>query len=198
MAARRIRSAGKSAARAMASASTPSRAPWRSSPKSSRIKKSCSSTVARFKRSRSNSLFRRAVPGPETLAIWSKRSLTSARLSVGVAAGGAERPDAMTEPATPIRPWGSDPLKNATAISTSSAARRLRSAASCSTFPGAHPSWRPCWTLPRSRPDARAEWSSIHLAMTAAELSQNFCFSGGPMRPHANGRRTTRQDCSGG
>ena len=105
--ARRTRVTGTSDARATASVITPSSAPCRSSPESSRTRKNCSSAVAALITS-STSRFRSATePGPTTAPISLNDASTPSTVSDGAAdAGGADRSAAQP---TPICRCGSSP-----------------------------------------------------------------------------------------
>jgi hypothetical protein len=130
--ARRTSLAGTPAARAVASTITPSSAPWRSSPPSSRIRKRCSPSVARPNRPASSRRRSAWEPGPDCRPISSKARSTSSSSSDGSAAGGGRsRSDAQP---TPIWRWRSSPDRKATATTTSSGPRRRRVAASRSTL----------------------------------------------------------------
>ena len=88
MAARRSRDAGMPRAAARASSTRASSAPWRTSPRSSRRSRSCSSAVARP--SSRTSASRRAcwLPLPPTAATAANPASTSSRVTVAVSAGG--------------------------------------------------------------------------------------------------------------
>ena len=115
--ARRTSATGISDARATASVITPSSAPCRSSPESSRTRKNCSSAVAAPITS-STSRFRSATdPGPTTAPISLNDASTPSTVSDGATdAGGADRSAAQP---TPICRWGSSPDRYATTIGTS-------------------------------------------------------------------------------
>jgi len=116
--ARRTSAAGTPAARATASVITPSSAPWRSSPESSRTRKYCSSAVA-APMTASTSRFRSATePGPTNAPISLKDASTPGTVSDGAAEGGGA--DRSAAHPTPICRCGSSPERYATTIGTSS------------------------------------------------------------------------------
>ena len=96
---------GTSAAAATASSITPSSAPWRSSPVSSRCRNCCSSAVAAPNRASSCAARRAVEPAPEVAASASSRASTSAtsrrRRSRRRHAEAGQRAPARTEPALP-------------------------------------------------------------------------------------------------
>src|SRR5438132_8950294 len=134
IAARRKRAAAIPDARATASSSTPSSAPCRSSPKIRRIRKSCSSRVARTNRSRRIWLRAAAEPGPPAAPTRSNAASTWARSKDGEAAGSPPRAAATADAPTPRRPCRGDPLRNPIATSISSGSSRVRSDARRSIF----------------------------------------------------------------
>ncbi len=81
--ARRTGVTGSSAAAAIASVITPTSAPWRSSPASSRTRKSCSGSVASANSARNASARSAPAPAPRMTAISPRRRSTSAIESVG-------------------------------------------------------------------------------------------------------------------
>ena len=105
--ARRISAEGTSAARAMASAITPSSAPWCSSPDSSRRRNACSLAVARPNSSSTSCLRVACEPLPDAAPIAVNAASTSVRVSVAVSAGGGAW-RSVAQP-TPICRWGSSP-----------------------------------------------------------------------------------------
>ena len=105
--ARRTSPTGTSEARATASVITPSSAPWRSSPDSSRTRKYCSCAVA-APITASISRFRSATdPFPATEPIRVNASSTSRTVSDGASAGGGA--DRSAAHPTPICRCGSSP-----------------------------------------------------------------------------------------
>jgi hypothetical protein len=104
MAARRTASAGRSAARAIASSSTPSSAPVRSSPSTTRVMKSCSRAVARAARSTSAADRCAPEPSPPMAASRSSASSSSSTVSDGSVAGSVDAEASVRQP-TPMRPW---------------------------------------------------------------------------------------------
>ena len=117
MTARRTSATGTSAARATASVMTPSRAPWRSSPDSSRTRKYCSSAVAALSSSPTSSLRAAADPLPASAPIRVNASSTAPTVSDGFSAGGGAARSAAQP--TPICRWGSSPDSQATTIGAS-------------------------------------------------------------------------------
>ena len=105
--ARRTSVLGTWAARAIASAMTPSSAPWRSSPDSSRNRNACSCAVARLSSSSTSRLRAATDPFPDTEPIAVNAASTSVSVSVGWSAGGAAS-RSVAHP-TPICRWGSSP-----------------------------------------------------------------------------------------
>jgi hypothetical protein len=133
MTARRTSASGTPAARATASVITPSSAPCRSSPDSSRTRKNCSSAVAAPNSSATSRLRSAADPFPATAPITVNAASTSAIVSDGAcAAGGSDRSAAHP---TPICRCGSSPDRYATTTGTSSGPASARAAASAATFP---------------------------------------------------------------
>ena len=126
--ARRTSAAGTSAAVAMASVSTPSSAPWRSSPLTRPASSRCSVGVARAISARSRP--RRAVvePAPLSAEIRSNSASTSRTCNDGCAAGGGRSRSAAYP--RPVRRWRNSPDRNATTIGTSSGPARRRQSAS--------------------------------------------------------------------
>jgi hypothetical protein len=107
MIARRTSATGTPAARATASVITPSSAPCRSSPDSSRTRNCCSSPVAAPINSPTSRLRACADPLPATAPMWLNASSTSVSVSeASDAGGGAERNAAHP---TPICRCGSSP-----------------------------------------------------------------------------------------
>ena len=128
MNARLTTSTGRSEAVAIASVITPSSAPWRTSPVSSRMRKSCSPDVALSNRLPNNSFRRLTEPAPEVTASSSSRLSTSATVHVGLAAACARAPESVRQP-IPSRPCSVSPDSQATTARTScGAAPRNRSA----------------------------------------------------------------------
>ena len=105
MAARRTRSRGTPAALAMASAITPSSAPWRSSPRRSRPRSCPSGSVARANSPVSTAWRSATDPGPVMPSIVVTARSTSATVRVGSAAGVTStlRTDAQPMPTRPCR-----------------------------------------------------------------------------------------------
>ena len=97
--ARRTRSAGTPAACATASITSPSSAPWRSSPTTRLTRKRCSSRVARASSSLKRRNFSPTEPFPATPATRANAASTSDNVSVGDAA--AESDAAACTPANP-------------------------------------------------------------------------------------------------
>ncbi len=107
MAARRTCAAAVAAAFATASVITPSSAPCRSSPASSRTRKYCSPAVARRRSSPIRRLRSAAAPLPVVKPIWRNAASTSATVIVATSAGGGTA-RSVAQP-TPICRWGSSP-----------------------------------------------------------------------------------------
>ena len=128
--ARRTSATGTDAARATASVITPSSAPCRSSPDSSPKRNRCSAEVARPNSSPTSALRAAAEPFPVTAPIAAKAASTSAKPSVGAAAGG--NPSRSAAQPTPICRCGNSPDRYATAIGTSSGPASRSAAASMS------------------------------------------------------------------
>src|SRR3954468_101752 len=132
--ARRTFAAGSPAAFATASVSTPSRAPWRTSPMASAVRNDCSSAVPRA----SSSARIRCRSAPERLprAFCSavKMASTSARVSSGVVAATAGRASATLAHPTPSLPWRGHPIRKPVAIGISLGASRLSNAARSAIF----------------------------------------------------------------
>ena len=105
--ARRTCATGTSAARATASVITPSSAPWRSSPDSSRTRKYCSLSVAAPSTSPMSRFRSAADPLPLCAPILLNASSTSPTVSDGVSAGGGA--DRSAAHPTPIWRCGSSP-----------------------------------------------------------------------------------------
>ena len=129
--ARRTSAAGNPAALATASTITPSSAPWRSSPTSSRTRKSCSPSVARpntFLSSRNRSP---AAPFPRIASSRWNAASTSASVSVASAAAGSARASRSWANPIPIRPCRGTPVNNPTATRASCAPACRRASARC-------------------------------------------------------------------
>ena len=158
MKARRTSAAGRPAARAMASTSRPSSAPWRSSPTTRPAKKRCSSAVSR----ESSSLQRAALDVSGTLARRCARSRssvasTSASSTVGVSAAAPDRARWSVAQPRPSLSCRTVPDRYAAAISISSAgtsASRLASSAILSRRPRVSP----------TRRDVSATWANLTCA----------------------------------
>ncbi len=133
MKARRTAAAGISAAAAIASSITPSNAPWRSSPVSSRRRNACSSAVAAPNSPLSRAARRAVDPAPEVCASSSRAASTAATGSDGSGAGSVSSPARVRQP-VPIRPWRGSPASHAVAGSTSSGPAARSSAASDADF----------------------------------------------------------------
>ena len=120
--ARRTEAAGTRAARATASTTTPSLAPWRSSPTSSRLTKSASAAVVRARKPPRRSRRRRVDPSPDAPATASSTPSRSATESVGCTAGAVRSAATVAQP-TPMRPWrGSPAMSPATTPASSRSA----------------------------------------------------------------------------
>ena len=130
MTARRTVAGDAFPARATASINTPSSAPCRSSPVSSRTRKSCSSAVARVSRSRRRRARSPAEPLPVVVAICSNTLSTSTSERTGAGAAVTGFDSRMAEMPIPIRPCRGSPDKNAAAMSTSGGVTRWSRAAS--------------------------------------------------------------------
>ena len=128
--ARRMTSGDTLAARATASARTDSSAPCRSSPKSRRIRKSCSSAVARCSRSRRRRTRSTGEPRPVIAAMLLNTSSTSPSRSTGAGAEVSGFASRIAEPPMPIRPCRGSPDRKAMAISISAGSTRRSSDAS--------------------------------------------------------------------
>jgi hypothetical protein len=133
MAARRTRSRGTPAALAMASAITPSRAPWRSSPRRSRLRSCPSGSVARANSPVSTAWRSATDPGPVMPSMVVTARSTSATVSVGSAAGVTSTLRTEAQP-MPTRPCRGRPTRKPTAASTSDGSRRRSRSASVATL----------------------------------------------------------------
>ena len=107
IAARRTRETGTSAASAMASRSSASNAPWRTSPEMRPRSSCCSGAVAAANNARTSRTLSSCDPGPDSHAIRSSAASTAAAVSVASAAG-AGRSASVRQP-TPVRRWRSWP-----------------------------------------------------------------------------------------
>jgi hypothetical protein len=134
MRARRTVAAGVPLADAMASASTPSSAPCRSSPVISLRRNVCSSSVARSKSAPRRRCRSRPAPDPATDVIRAKVSSTSQSVSDGVAAGAGRALAAAAWP-RPSRRCRTEPARNATPGSISSGASARSASARRPIFP---------------------------------------------------------------
>ncbi len=133
IAARRTAAAGRSAARAIASSSTPSRAPVRSSPRITRPRKSHSPAVARSASSRRLPPLAATDPDPDAAATASSAESTSPMVSVGCSAWTTSSVARPRHP-TPTRPWRGLAVRNPTAGTISSGSSRRSASASASIF----------------------------------------------------------------
>src|SRR5438876_8543069 len=158
IAARRTKPGSSPAARATASVTSPSSAPWRSSPINNRNRNSCSSWVARANSSRSRRSFAWAEPLP---VVWARRSSSAstwASSTVGVAAARSARTAWRAAYPTPIRPCRGAPERKAIAVSISSAAACFSKVASRSIFASRPLVWatrREVWTRSSRRTGER-------------------------------------------
>src|SRR3954469_18573512 len=133
MKARRTSVTGTSTAVATASRTTPSRAPWRSSPVSSRTRNRCSSAVA-AENSRPRAPFRLAAdPGPAVAASSVTAESTAATVSDGEGAGSEALRASVRQP-TPSRPCSVSPASHAVTDRPSSASAPRSSAARAAVF----------------------------------------------------------------
>src|SRR5947209_3558415 len=134
IAARRTKSGSSPAARATASVTSPSSAPCRSSPISSRNRNSCSSWVARANSSRSRRSFAWAEPLP---VVWARRSSSTSTWTtsrVGASAARSTRAAWRAAYPMPIRPCRGAPERKAIAVSISPGAACFSEVASRSIF----------------------------------------------------------------
>src|ERR687898_787515 len=158
IAARRIVSRGTPAALATASVTSPSNAPWRSSPTSRRRSRSCSGAVAAPSSARSSAARAACEPGPLRPAGRSSGASTSAISSCGSSAGSASMPATVRQP-TPMRPCRGVPVRIATTTGTSPGASRPNSSASAAAL----------------RDRARVEATSAVVATTSANRTAPSC-----------------------
>src|SRR2546426_3182918 len=133
MAARRTSGAGRPAALATASTMIPSSAPWRSSPVSSRTRKSFSSVVAPANSVRSRALRDAAEPFPPVEARRASVASTSRIWRLDVSEEAVRAAWSVAQP-TPSFAWRALPERYAITISISSGAACRRSAARSSIF----------------------------------------------------------------
>ena len=152
---------GTCAAFATASMSTPSCAPCRSSPNSSRVRKSCSASVADWNSAPRASFLARADPWPASAAIRSNVLSTSRSVNVELAAGGASRASRIAAPPTPSRPCRVEPVRKATETATSSGDKRPSSVARRSIF--------------SSRPPTAATAAEVATSSASDRATAQFC-----------------------
>jgi|GEM_PF-3662780 len=131
IAARRTTAAGRSEARAIASRSTPDRAPVRSSPSIARTRKSHSEAVARAARSTRMPVRAAAEPEPEVVASTSSAASTSPTLSEGSSACVMSRAVSPRHP-TPSRPCRGEASSSPISAGSSDASARASSSARAS------------------------------------------------------------------